>query len=166
MKILTALKKIKHLDRKITKNVERIGKFCSYIVENEADPKPVYNEEDIKKFIQQCHDWTAEKIRIRLAIHATNVAVKARFEGKDRSIDELLLIQNVLIPNELTTLKSLRRKEKGTVYSSRAGKDSYVVLQYDPKARDAEVERAEFMKEKLDELIDNLNIETDVIGLD
>jgi len=41
-----------------------------------------------------------------------------------------------------------------------------VVLQYDPKKRDEDIEKVEHDMEQLDELLDNLNIETDVVGLD
>jgi len=162
MKILAALKKIKHLDRKITKTLERIDRWSSYIVDNEEDPGPVYNTEDITIMQQKIADWAAQKVRIRVALHLTNVRVKVIWEKKEYSIDELLLVQNVFMPAKMRGLKALSRKEKG--YS--APKESRVVLQYDPKQRDMDIERIEYQKESLDELLDNLNIETEVIGLD
>jgi hypothetical protein len=162
MKILAALKKIKHLDRKITKTMERIVKWSSYIVDNDEDPGPVYDEGDILTMQQRTADWAAEKVRIRLALHLTNVRTKTTWEKREYSIDELHLIQNVFLPAKMRGLKALNRKEKG--YS--APKESRVVLQYDPKQRDLEIEKIEYQKESLDELLDNLNIETEVIGLD
>jgi len=135
-------------------------------MDNEKDPDPVYNTEDLKKMHQQVRDWAAEKVRIRHALHVTNIETKIEYNGKDRSIDELLLIQNVLLPAELSGLKSLRREEKGGYGRSTASKDSWVILQYDPKERDIAIEALEHQMEKLDELLDNLNIETDVVGLD
>ena len=165
MKILAALKKIKHLDRKSTKILKRIDKYCSVIVDNENDEDPVYDEDDIKKMQQQVVDWAMEKVRIRTALHLTNVRTKVLWKDADHSIDNLLMIQNVLLPAKLSTLTALRRKEKGG-YSMSPSKDSWVVMQYDPKKRDMDIERVENDKEQLDELLDNLNIETDVVGLD
>ena len=165
MKILAALKRIKHLDRKIEKRIKRIGRWCSYIVENENDPGPVYDADDIRKMQQQIRDWAAEKIRIRHCLHLTNIQTLVEYNSKDRSIDELLLIQNVLLPEELKALKAMRRKEKGG-YGKPDAEKAHVVLQYDPKDRDKRVEGIEYQLEHLDELLDNLNIETDVIGLD
>jgi len=162
MKILAALKKIKHLDRKIEKTLLRIDRWSSYIVDNEEDPGPVYDIEDIAVMQQKIADWAAQKVRIRVALHLTNVRVKVVWEKKEYSIDELLLVQNVFMPAKMRGLKTLNRKEKG--YN--APKESRVVLQYDPKQRDLDIERIEYQKESLDELLDNLNIETDVIGLD
>lgn len=166
MKILAALKRIKHLDRKIERTNKRINKWCSVIVDNEQDPAPVYNTADLKKMQQQVGDWSSEKIRIRHALHLTNIRTKVTFAGKERSIDELLLIQNVLIPDELKSLKLLHRREKGGYGHHSESKDSWVVLQYDPRGRDKQVEAIEYQLEQLDELLDNTNIETDVVGLD
>jgi len=169
MKILAALKKIKHIDRKIEKNMNRIGKWCSYIVENKDDLAPTYNTDDISRMHQQISDWSAQKAAIRHAIHVTNIRTVCDWNGhKGVSIDELLLIQNVILPQKLSAQKAMRRVEKGGGYMSRhdTNKDSYVVLQYDPKKRDMVIESIENEKDSLDEKLDNLNIETDVIGID
>jgi hypothetical protein len=171
MKILAALKRIKHLDRKIEKHMARIGKWCSYIVEvKEGDEPetPIYNTEDLRRMRQQVNDWTLEKGAIRHALHVTNMETKTEFEGKLFSIDALLLIQNVVIPQQIATWKKLRRLEKSRGYGSYNDTTikSWVELQYDPKERDTEIERHEHRLEKLDEVLDTLNIETDIIGLD
>ncbi len=166
MKILAALKKIKHLDRKIASDLERISKWCSVIMDNEKDPAAVYNADDLKRMQQQIRDWASEKIRIRHALHLTNIRIKVMYNGKERSIDELLLIQNILLPEELRGLKALKRREKGGYGRPSESKDSWVLLQYEPKERDMAVEAIEYQLEQLDELLDDTNIETDVIGLD
>ena len=169
MKILAALKKIKHLDRKIEKTMKRIGKWSSYVIEHKDDPDPTYNEADIKKMHQQISDWLVQKAGIRHALHITNIETKCEWRGnKEVSIDELLLIQNVILPQKMAAQKAMRRAEKGGGYLSRheLNKDAYVVLQYDPKKRDIIIGSLENEKDLLDELLDNLNIETDVIGID
>jgi len=166
MKILAALKKIKHLDRKMEKTLNRISKYCSVIVDNENDDAPVYNGQDIRTMQQQVKDWATHKAAIRSALHLTNVRTKVKFDGKSLSIDELLLLQNVVIPAEMSTLTCLSRKEKGGYGNNSISKDSWVIVQYEPKQRDMDIEKLENKKEELDELLDNLNIETDVVGLD
>ena len=166
MKILAALKRIKHLDRKIEKTLKRIDRWCSVVMDNENDPDPVYDTADIQKMQQRIRDWSSEKVRIRHALHLTNIRTKVEYNSKERSIDELLLIQNVLLPAELKGLKALRRRDKGGYGRSSESKDSWVLLQYDPKERDQKVESIEYQLELLDELLDNMNIETDVVGLD
>ena len=165
MKILTALKKIKHLDRKIGKTQKRIADWCSFVVENDKDPGPDYNADDISKMMQQVADWAGEKVRIRKCLHRTNVEVEVEWDGQKRSIDELLLIQNITLPTMIFSLRHLRRKEKNSSFGHK-DKDAYVVLQYDPRERDRAIEKLEYKKDELDALLDNLNIETDVIGLD
>jgi len=166
MKILAGLKKIKHFDRKITKSLLRIERWCSFVADNEKDPGAVYNEDDIRKMQQQIGDWAESKAIIRHGLHLTNMRTRVKFDGADMSIDELLLLQNVVLPEKMKALKVLRRKEKGHGYGSTPGKDSWVIIQYDPKQRDMAIEKLELSMENLDEILDDLNIETDIVGLD
>ncbi|RLI55917.1 MAG: hypothetical protein DRO87_08495 [Candidatus Thorarchaeota archaeon] len=164
MKILQALKKIKKLDRKIEKYQRRIQKYCSFIVEPE-DPPPAYSSEDIRRMQQAVADLLSEKVRIRVALHLTNVKTSLNYCGRNYTIDELLLLQNVDIPERIKTLKLLRRREKGGVYRDEHSKQARVVIQYDPRERDKVIEELEDALSALDDLLDNANIETDVIGL-
>jgi len=166
MKILAALKKIKHIGRKIDKNIKRIEKWGSFIMDNDQDPDPTYNDEDIKKFQQQVGDWADEIARIRSALHLTNVRTKVEFMGKECSIDELLLFQNIVLPAKMRVFKAMRRKEKSSGWRSETNKDAWVELQFDPRERDMGVEKLENIADELDTLLDNINIETDVVGLD
>ena len=166
MKILAALKKIKHLDRKIVKNRERMAKYCSVVTnDQEVDDIP-YDEDDVRKMGQRIGDLAMEKSAIRAALHKTNVRVKTTFQNKECSIDELLLFQNVVLPEKMRALKALRRKEKNRGYGHNDSKDDYVCNQFDPRERDNEIEKLEQTMSDLDELLDNMNIETDVVGLD
>lgn len=167
MKILAALKKIKHLTRKIEKANRNIGKWCSYIVDNENDPEPTYDGADIHKMHQQINDWAHQIAVIRSAMHTTNVRIKTEFQGRECSIDELLLFQNIVLPAKMKALTSMRRKEKGSGFGRGSDKkDSWVEMQFDPKERDMQIEKLEKTMDELDELLDRLNIETDVVGLD
>lgn len=168
MKILAALKRIKHLDRKIQKTRERISTWCSYIVETDgkSEPQPpVYSAEDIRRMQQQIGDWATEKARIRHALHRTNMETVLEFDGGEGTVDELLLLQNVVLPERISTLKVLRRKEKGRGFGRHETIKSWVEMQYDPRERDKELEKLEKLQEELDELLDSNNIETDVVGL-
>lgn len=168
MKIIEALKKIKNLDRKIEKNKERISKWCSFIdidlVEKGGTPEPTYGPEDIRRMMQQNYDWFWEKARIRHRLHKTNLVTKAFFDGAEYNIDQLLCLQNIVLPQEIAQWKSLRRKEKSGGYGRRdeltAGR---VVLQYNPRERDMHIEKVEDTAARLDELLDKLNLETDLV---
>lgn len=165
MKILQALKKIKHIDRKIEKQSERISKYCSVIMEP-GDPKPPYSSDDIRKMLQSIKDLLLKKAEIRAALHRTNVTATVMFEGKEETIDKLLLLQNVFIPTIMNAFKKLRRKEKRDRYGETYSKEAKVILQYDPRERDKSIEELEDLLQKLDDTLDKANIETDVIGLD
>jgi len=164
MKILQALKKIKKIDRKIEKYCKRIQKYASFVVEP-GDPPAPYDAEDIRRMQQAVADLLQEKMRIRAALHLTNTRVSLEFHGRTYTIDELLLLQNVVIPVRIKTLKLMRRAEKGGFGRNEYSKEARVVIQYDPRERDKEIESLEDMLSKLDDVLDDVNIETDVIGL-
>lgn len=168
MKILSALKKIKHIDRKIEKNMARIEKWSSYFTRDdvpEAASAPAYSAEDIRRMIQQVNDWSVEKMRIRAALHRTNVETRVDWHGQNCSIDELLLIRTMVLPKQVEVMKKLRRKEKGSSWNRTADKEEYVVLQYDPKDRDRELDSLDEKMREIDAILDEVNIETEVIGL-
>lgn len=161
MKIIEALKKIKHLDRKIEKTQSRIDKWCSYIKEEEGE-EPVYNTEDIRKMQQQISDWLKEKAYLRHRLHITNLQTTERYDHKNYTIDELLGLKEIVIPTEIHSLKLMRRKEKRGLYGEDL-KNAKVVNQFDSKERDKEIDKLENKMNELDTILDKLTLETDII---
>ncbi len=157
MKIIEALKKIKHLDRKIEKTQSRIDKWCSYI-EEEIGEEPVYNSEDIRKMQQQISDWLKEKAYLRHRLHITNLQTTEKYDHKNYTIDELLGMKEIIIPMEIHSLRLMRRKEKRGLYG-----DNRVINQFDSKERDKEIDRLENKMNEIDIILDRLTLETDVI---
>ena len=163
MKIISALKRIKHLDRKIEKTSTNYVKWSSFLLpagenSNTYNPYSIY---DLKKMKQQIRDWTIEKVKIRKALHLTNINTLVTYKGKEYSIDHLLLVKCILIPNQLKLLKSLRRAEK----QHYDNKEDRVITLFSYKERDMEVDALEIELSKLDEIIDNLSLSANVIGL-
>lgn len=162
MKIIEGLKKIKQLDRKIEKNNERIKKWCSFL-QHPGDAPATYDADDIRKMMQQSADWAAEKARIRHALHRTNIETSVEFDGKIYSIDEMLCLQNITLPQKLNQLKLLRREEKGGSWRAKDDKDAKVIMQYDPKERDQAIADIEDALVRLDETLDSVNMNTDLV---
>jgi len=155
MTILEALKKIKHLDRKIVKTSERISKWCSYIDTDGA----LYNAEDVRKMIQSVNDLIAERNFIRSRIHTTNILTPVTFRDRTMTIDELIILATLTIPASIDVQKLLRRKEK--LYQH--PKEAKVILQYDPTERDKEIDQLEDMLDEANALLDKINITTNLV---
>lgn len=162
MKIIEALKKIKHLDRKIEKTSDRISKWCSYIDDKEKPTAPVYNEEDIRRMLQQIEDWTKEKAHLRHRLHKTNLHTTFGLWNKVYTLDELLGLKEIVIPRLIETQKLMRRKEKGRWYAG-DNKNAVTINQFDPKQRDKAIDSLENQKEEIDAVVDRLSIEVDVV---
>jgi hypothetical protein len=151
MNILQAVKKIKHLDRKIAKTDARILKWCSHFDNEEA-------QYDMSKLIQSVNDLIEEKGKIRHALHRTNIAVMVSFQGKVMSIDELIILLKVTLPGKINTLKLLRRREKKYGDTS----DIKIVMNYDPLERDKKIDALENLVDIAEEILDNINITTEL----
>lgn len=151
MTILQVLKKIKHLDRKVEKNSKRIQKWCSHFNNEET-------QYDVAKLIQSANDMLEEKARWRHLLHKTNIQTIIEFQGKNVSIDELIILLTLTLPTKINILRLLRRQEKG--YNM--DKDIKVVMNYDPADRDKKIDALENVMDKAEEVLDNLNIATEV----
>lgn len=150
--IFQVLKKIKQLDRKVTKTSTRIQKWCSHFDNEETQ----YN---LPKLIQATNDMSAEKGRLRHALHKTNIETTVTFREKEMSLDELISLVSVILPDKIAILRMLRRREKN--YGDKS--DIKVVMNYNPLERDKEVDILENLLEEADSVLDNINITTEVI---
>ena len=156
--ILQVLKKIKHLDRKIEKNQERIKKCGSYITPTEE--KPIYEP---LKLIQSVKDMIIEVYKLKHSLHYTNATIKIKYRDKDITIDELLLMRTIIIPKFIETYKLLRSKSLNQRYSDVVyEKGSKVVRLYDPQERDKKIDKLENELAYIDCMLDEINITQEV----
>jgi hypothetical protein len=155
MTILQALKKIKHLDRKIEKNNKRIARWCSYM----DDEDPMYDADGVKKLRQSVEDTIRERNRLRHSIHKTNILTKVEWQHKEFTIDELLILRTLTLPAMLHSVTQMRRKEK----SYNHDKDVKAVMQYDPAERDKTIDSIEDTMDGLDAFLDSVNITTELV---
>jgi len=152
MTILQVLKKIKNLDRKIAKTSIRIQKWCSHFDNEET-------QYDVSKLIQSVNDMIEEKSKLRHSLHVTNVRTVTEFCGKNISIDELIILLTLTLPNKIRILKMLKRYEK--CYDD--DKSLKVVMNYNPQERDKKIDALENLIDEAEEVLDNINITVKVI---
>jgi len=167
MTILEVLKKIKHIDRKIDKNKERVKRWCSYFnidvgevgVTLPSLPKPSY---DTQKLIQALNDQIKYRAELRHALHKANIENTTTYKGKEMTIDELLLLRTKTLPAMLECLKLMRRKEKKYQTLSHLTesdiKQVFVINQFDPTTRDKNMDNIEDEIADIDTLLDEINI--------
>jgi len=157
--ILQTLKKIKHLDRKVEKNQERIKKWVSY-VSPEEDP-PQYNTE---KLIQRVNDLIVEISRLKHALHLLNATHKVYYKDNEITIDELLLLRTVTIPKFISVQQLLKKKSLKSRFGEKIySKNSRVIMQYNPKKRDMEIDKLEDELLEIDNLLDTINTSQKII---
>jgi hypothetical protein len=150
--IFQNLKRIKHLTRKIKKNSERLKKWCSHFDNEET-------QYDTEKLIQSVNDMITERGKLRHELHKTNVEIEVLFQGRLISVDELIILVSLTIPAKIETLKLLRRRER----SYNQSEDKFkVIMNYDPIERDKKIDALEYTLEEANDVLDNLNITTEI----
>ena len=152
MTVLQALKKIKHLTRKLEKNRQRMVRWASHLETEE----PMY---DWKKLMQSCQDITKEIARLRHALHQTNISKTVDFDGRVYTIDELIGLRTTVLPQLIVLWKSLRRREK----NYHDPKEVNVVTHFDFRERDTEIDKLEDQLDDVDAILDHVNIETEIV---
>jgi len=164
MRIIEGLKAIKHLDRKIEKNLKRISEWCSYEVDESNPESPLYNAEDIVRMKQQIMDWSIEKAKLRHLLHKTNIKTIVEFDGKSYNIDQLLLLSTMVIPTRLNMLKQLTRRSisRKSIYTG-DDKKIKVIMQYDPKEREKDIDALDNLSVKVSALLDSLTLNTEMV---
>ena len=151
MNMMQALKRIKHVDRKIAKAQTRIQRWCSHSSEEE-------NPYNMEKLMQSVADLIVQKAKIRAGMHATNITTIVEFKGRKWSMDGLLAHRTIVLPKQIESFKMMRRKEKGF----HDDKDMKYVLAYDPKWRDQKIDALEEELAEIDDLLDTTNISTEL----
>jgi len=166
MTILQALKKIKHIDRKLEKIGERAARWCSYYdIELSPGEDPPYN---VEKLLQQAKDLRAHRAELRHALHKANIDHLVSYKDKKMTIDELLILRTMTLPQHKTLLSCLRRKEKNYHALRHLSEDERkavtVINQFDSAKRDKAIDDIDDEMAKIDEILDELNIDT-AVGL-
>lgn len=160
MTILEVLKRIKHVDRKITKNKVRLARWCSYF-DNELAPgeEPLY---DSNKLLQSISDLLDVRAQYRHALHKANIDNQIAYKNKALTIDQILILRTHTLPATKECLMLQKRKEKNwselRYLSEEERKDVRVVTQFDPLARDKRIDEIDNEMAQLDQILDEVNI--------
>ncbi len=160
MTILQILKKIKHLDRKIEKDEERLKRWCSHFdVDIPEGEKPPYMVEALLKAITDRRDHRAVLMH---ALHRANLVNTTDYRGKTLTLDQLLILRTVTLPAQKATQQLMRRKEKNfnnlRHLSDEERKEVKVITNFEPVVRDQAIDTIDDDLAYIDQILDEINI--------
>jgi hypothetical protein len=144
MKIIEAMKKIKHLQEKCADLQAKVKQYCADI----TFETPTYADQrgQIEEWLQSHSDTVQEIGRLRVAISRTNLATMVKIElgGKqvEKSLTEWIQRRKDLAKLDLAMWSALWDKNiKEGVMNNTSGGQSEVKIRryYDPKKRDEKV---------------------------
>jgi len=108
MKIVEALKEMKHTLKKINGKQEQIVKYSSML----STERPYFNSEEdqkkeVKQLIQGVQDLITRYLELKRKVELTNLKTKIQFEGVNYSISDLLVLKRKLGQEILKTYSCL-----------------------------------------------------------
>lgn len=156
MTILDGLKKIKLLKAKAAKTQQRIiDNCCSFEGE-----EPIHN---VRELIQSHTDLITRIHNIKAGIQCTNATTDiTETKYNTHTIASLIAYRQSVLPQKITIFKSLSKatKENEGRYDNPKRK---IVLHYNPKDRDLQIDKYEEEIIEIDAILDKYNVTTVII---
>jgi len=168
MKIIEAMKRIKHLNEKAADLRAKVAAHCV----NLDFETPVYpdQESQVREWLQSHFDTIQEIARLRLAIQKTNVATNVTIElgGRQvtKTIAEWIYRRKDLAKTDLALWQGIGdRNLKEGMMTSPSGQPMSVKIRryYDPRERDQKVELYRQEPSIVDSTLEVVNAVTEIL---
>ena len=169
MKIIEALKELRLIEKKITRNQEYIERYSS-LVSTEA---PIFNTLDVQRakvasLIQENLDLARRKLDLKTRIAFTNLRTYVSMSGERWSLQNLLDLQRGTLQSIRDTYDSLSdRSAQGRLRGAMTieGKAPQVVRLYDENAKLTQLDHWDTLKEEISSRLEVINAVTDLLDL-
>lgn len=169
MKIIEAMKKVKHNKEKITDLQTKIGNVCA----NLAHESPLYGAETqnkVREWLQSCQDLSQDNVSLLCAISRTNLATPVTIDlvGKavTKSIAEWVWRRREYAKLDLATFSKLTDrglKEGHGQTSTGVPFEIKIVRHYDPAKRDEALAMYQAEPHLIDAALEVVNAVTDLV---
>lgn len=169
MKLIEAMKRVKHNKEKIVDLQAKIGAVCA----NTTIETPLYGTETpelIKGWLQSCTDLTRDNVGLLVSIARTNLATPVTITLGDKpvtkSIAEWVWRRREYAALDLATFSKLGDRglrEGSAPTSTGVALEIKIVRHYDPVARDKVVAMFKSEPHEIDSALEVVNAVTDLI---
>ena len=169
MKIIEALKELRLIEKKMTRNHGYIEKYSSMV----STEVPAFNTADeqrtkVASLIQENMDLARRKLELKAQIAYTNLMTYVSISGERWSLQNLLDLQRGVLHSIRDTYESLsdhsgqgRLRNAPTV----EGRTPQVVRLYDENTKLTELDKWDTIKEDISSRLEVINAVTDLLEL-
>lgn len=172
MKIIEALKELPVLNKRISKNIEKIQQYSSDIDLNKPWDQqdlpfktPEEQQKEVDGLIQSTNDLVKRRTQLRRALAITNTKVEVTIMGETNTISEWIDLREGGMDLRIKAYGALNDNHGlGKMRSIQFDPETGVRVKrfFDVKQRDEEVARLMLMKEGIDAQLEVINATTDL----
>lgn len=111
MKLLAALKELRVIEKRMTRNSENIQAYASQL----STERPIFGTEEeqrkqVASLVQANSDLTTEYLGLKRRIEQTNLQTKVTIQGKEYSLNDLLILKRGLGKKVMSTYLALNEE--------------------------------------------------------
>ncbi len=172
MKIVEALKRLKVIEKRISRNSQDISKYSSGV----NTERPLFETEakqraELKSLIQSNLDLLQESMKLKKNIEHTNLSIKVDIEGKEYFLSDLLMLKRKMIKPITATYESMNdnagegRLRTAVAFKDQGGSAPHVVRYYDEKEKNEGRRKWMDLGDQIDSRLEVINATTDLVEL-
>ena len=162
MKLIEAMKELKLIQKRMSKNMRHITEYASSV---DSEKLQFDNEKDQKKevasLVQANENLLGTYLGLKSQIEFTNLSTKVDLEGFVYSISELLVLKRKMGTFVSQTFESLNDSRGRNL--KRAMGDSKVLTFYDEKKKNEKVDKWEIFMSRIDARLEVVNATTELM---
>jgi Na+/phosphate symporter len=169
MTLIEAMKGLKHTERKIDSNKEKIQKY-SATLDNERLPFETEENQgkEVQSLLQSCEDLDAYRRKLKECVEYTNLMTKVEIQGATYSISELLFILRKTADSMLSVYKCLnidsaRGRLRGFVVD--AGKQIPIKAHYKETDKNEKLKKWQELKDTIESRLEVINATTQLLKI-
>jgi len=169
MTLIEAMKGLKHTERKMDSNKEKIQKYAATL-DNERLPFETAENQakEVQAFIQSCEDLDLYRRKLKECIEYTNLMTKVEIQGATYSISELLFILRKTADSMLSVYKCLntdaaRGRLRGFVIEG--GKSIPITTHYKEVDKNEKLKKWQELKDTIESRLEVINATTQLLKL-
>jgi len=171
MKIIEALKELKIIEKKMTKNTDMIGEYASILsTEKAAFGDEKSQAKKVQELIQSNRDLMERYLKLKKAIEKTNLVVSVEIGGVKYPISDALTIKRKLAAGMIGTYNALTTRAaesrigiRRMQSSSEPGQVVAVVRLYDEKEKLAGLSLWQDLYDNIESRLEVVNAMTDLV---
>jgi hypothetical protein len=168
MKIVEAMKELKLIEKKISRNVDSVQKYSAQL----SNERPYFNtpeaqSKEIQSLVQANQDFINNYLELKGKVERTNLEIKVEMDGREYTLSELLVLKRKLANLMASTYEAMNdnsaKKSERLMMSRGSEKEVRVERFYDEKEKMSGLRKWQDFVDNIDSRLEVINATTDIV---